>query len=57
MSRKKANKISRPAFAKKSLGQNFLVDRNYIDKIITALHPRSNETIVEIGAGRGAITK
>lgn len=44
-------------FAKKSLGQNFLVDQNYIDKIVSALYPRSNETIVEIGAGRGALTK
>lgn len=44
-------------FAKKSFGQNFLVDRNYIDKIISALNPQAEETIVEIGAGRGALTE
>ena len=44
-------------YAKKSFGQNFLVDQNYIHKIITALNPQPNETIVEIGAGRGALTE
>ncbi len=44
-------------FAKKSFGQNFLVDGNYIDKIIRALNPQTGETIIEIGAGRGALTE
>lgn len=44
-------------FAKKSFGQNFLVDPNYIQKIISALNPRIGETIIEIGAGRGALTE
>lgn len=44
-------------FAKKSFGQNFLVDPNYISKIITALDPLPDETIIEIGAGRGALTE
>ncbi|HSK70896.1 MAG TPA: 16S rRNA (adenine(1518)-N(6)/adenine(1519)-N(6))-dimethyltransferase RsmA [Pyrinomonadaceae bacterium] len=43
-------------FAKKSFGQNFLVDQNYISKIISVLDPKPNETIIEIGAGRGALT-
>lgn len=43
-------------YAKKSFGQNFLVDQNYINKIISALNPQPNQTIVEIGAGRGALT-
>ena len=43
--------------AKKSFGQNFLVDRNYISKIIRALNPQPGETIIEIGAGRGALTE
>ncbi len=43
-------------YAKKSFGQNFLVDQNYIDKIIAALNPQPDETIVEIGSGRGALT-
>jgi len=45
------------SFAKKSFGQNFLVDQNYIAKIIAALDPQKEETIIEIGAGRGALTE
>ncbi len=44
-------------FAKKSFGQNFLVDENYINKIISAVNPQMGETIIEIGAGRGALTE
>lgn len=44
-------------FAKRSFGQNFLVDGNYINKIINALNPQKDETIIEIGAGRGALTE
>ena len=44
-------------FAKKSFGQNFLVDKNYIEKIIAAVAPQKDETIIEIGAGRGALTE
>lgn len=51
------SKFKKPPFAKKSFGQNFLVDGNYINKIIAALAPREGETIVEIGAGRGALTE
>ena len=46
----------RPPRAKKSLGQNFLVDEGYARRIVGALAPRADETIVEIGAGRGALT-
>jgi 16S rRNA (adenine1518-N6/adenine1519-N6)-dimethyltransferase len=42
--------------AKKSFGQNFLVDERVVDRIVTALAPRPDETIIEIGAGRGALT-
>jgi 16S rRNA (adenine1518-N6/adenine1519-N6)-dimethyltransferase len=44
-------------YAKKSFGQNFLVDQNYINRIIAALDPKPGETIIEIGAGRGALTE
>lgn len=44
-------------FAKKSLGQNFLVDPNYIHKIITAADPQPTDAVIEIGPGRGAITE
>ncbi len=52
----KINKNSKP-FAKKSFGQNFLIDPNYISKIISALNPQKGETIIEIGPGRGALTE
>ncbi|HEY0545212.1 MAG TPA: 16S rRNA (adenine(1518)-N(6)/adenine(1519)-N(6))-dimethyltransferase RsmA [Pyrinomonadaceae bacterium] len=42
--------------AKKSLGQNFLVDERAIESIVRAVAPREGETVVEIGAGRGALT-
>ncbi|HEX9917642.1 MAG TPA: 16S rRNA (adenine(1518)-N(6)/adenine(1519)-N(6))-dimethyltransferase RsmA [Pyrinomonadaceae bacterium] len=42
--------------AKKSLGQNFLVDDGVAARIVREVAPRGNETIVEIGAGRGALT-
>jgi 16S rRNA (adenine1518-N6/adenine1519-N6)-dimethyltransferase len=53
------SKFGKPknAFAKKSFGQNFLVDQTYIAKIISALNPQKDETVIEIGAGRGALTE
>lgn len=51
------SKKSKALFAKKSFGQNFLVDQNYIRKIIEAVNPQKGETIIEIGAGRGALTE
>jgi 16S rRNA (adenine1518-N6/adenine1519-N6)-dimethyltransferase len=42
--------------AKRRFGQNFLVDRNVVDRIIEAVRPRADETIVEIGPGQGALT-
>ena len=43
-------------FAKKSLGQNFLKDKNIIKKIIN-LTEIKNRNIVEIGPGEGALTE
>lgn len=40
----------------KSLGQNFLVDRNMIEKIITVADILSDDAVLEIGPGRGALT-
>jgi len=37
-------------------GQNFLTDKSVIKRIIEALNPQVDETIVEIGPGRGALT-
>ncbi|WP_394695442.1 16S rRNA (adenine(1518)-N(6)/adenine(1519)-N(6))-dimethyltransferase RsmA [Pseudoxanthomonas japonensis] len=41
---------------KKSLGQHFLTDRSYIDKIVMAVNPQPGDRLVEIGPGQGAIT-
>ena len=41
--------------AKKSLGQNFLIDNNIIDKITNILNIE-NKTILEIGPGTGNLT-
>ena len=43
--------------AKKSLGQNFLIDKNVISKIVTEVSACNDDLIVEIGPGRGALTK
>jgi 16S rRNA (adenine1518-N6/adenine1519-N6)-dimethyltransferase len=43
--------------AKRSLGQNFLVDRHYQQRIVAALGAQPGETIIEIGPGRGALTQ
>ena len=40
----------------KSLGQNFLVDQNIIDKIIHSAHIQPGDAVLEIGPGRGALT-
>ena len=42
--------------AKKSLGQNFLVDQNIARKIVDSLSISDSEAIVEIGPGKGALT-
>jgi 16S rRNA (adenine1518-N6/adenine1519-N6)-dimethyltransferase len=42
--------------AKKSLGQNFLIDKNIIDKIINTVSIKDNE-ILEVGPGTGNLTK
>ncbi|MEP6911490.1 MAG: rRNA adenine N-6-methyltransferase family protein, partial [bacterium] len=40
----------------KRLGQNFLTDQRVIQRIVEALAPKADETIIEIGPGRGALT-
>lgn len=41
---------------KKSLGQNFLKDKNIINKISESINPTEEDLIVEIGPGAGALT-
>ena len=42
---------------KKSLGQNFLIDKNIINKIIKISNNLENKTVLEIGSGYGNLTK
>jgi 16S rRNA (adenine1518-N6/adenine1519-N6)-dimethyltransferase len=44
-------------FAKRSFGQNFLIDQSFADKIVRAAEPGPEDTIVEIGPGRGSLTE
>jgi len=43
--------------AKRRFGQNFLVDRNVIDRIVASIDPAPCDHIVEIGPGLGALTR
>ena len=42
---------------KKSLGQHFLFDPRILARIVDALEPRADETVLEIGPGRGTLTE
>jgi len=42
---------------KKQFGQNFLISQHYIDKIISSLDAKHGDTLVEIGPGKGALSK
>ncbi len=41
----------------KRFGQNYLTDRNTILKIVDKFNPQKDDSIIEIGPGRGALTK
>lgn len=43
--------------AKKSLGQNFILDQNFTDKIVRSAGDISNKYILEIGAGPACLTR
>lgn len=42
--------------ARKRFGQNFLIDRQVIADIVSAVAPRRDDCVVEIGPGLGALT-
>ena len=44
-------------FAKKSLGQNFITDENFLKKLSSLIITNNNSFIIEIGPGKGALTK
>jgi 16S rRNA (adenine1518-N6/adenine1519-N6)-dimethyltransferase len=41
----------------KRFGQNYLVDKNIVRKIVSAISPSINDQIIEIGPGNGALTE
>lgn len=43
--------------AKKRLSQNFLIDRNILEKIVTTAQVRPGDLVIEIGPGPGALTE
>lgn len=43
--------------ARKRFGQNFLHDPTTIQRIISSIHPKLTDHIVEIGPGKGALTQ
>ena len=43
--------------AKKRFGQNFLTDQGVIDSLVSAISPKADDLMVEIGPGLGALTK
>lgn len=43
--------------AKKSLGQHFLTDPNLLRRIVAALDPAPDDVVLEIGPGKGSLTR
>ena len=41
---------------KKSFGQHFLHEKRYIERIVSAISPRPDDVVIEIGPGEGALT-
>jgi len=48
---------SKKIYPKRSLGQNYLIDENICRNIVNSFNITSDEEVLEIGPGRGAITK
>ena len=49
------HKKTKPVIRKR-FGQNFLHDKNIVEKIIRSIDPRLNDHVLEIGPGQGALT-
>ena len=45
-----------PHKPRKRFGQNFLVDQQIINQIVSTISPKKNDNIIEIGPGKGALT-
>lgn len=51
------SEFNQPHRPRKALGQHFLHDANILNKIVAAIAPQSDDHIVEIGPGLGALTR
>jgi 16S rRNA (adenine1518-N6/adenine1519-N6)-dimethyltransferase len=51
------NSTAIPIKAKKSLGQNFLNDRHYLERIVQAAEVGADDLVLEIGPGQGSLTR
>lgn len=49
--------FSNKPFPRKSLSQNYLTDENICRKIVNTFDIKKDDIVIEIGSGRGAITK
>ncbi len=60
MQKSKANKqeiVDSKVRLKKSLGQNFLTEKNIVEKIVNTANVDKNTNVIEIGPGIGALTQ
>ncbi len=48
---------SKGLWAKQSLGQNFLVDREALENIVDAAELKKEDTVIEVGPGLGTLTE
>ena len=55
--RSQLTELARSFHTKKHLGQNFLVDPDCLELIVSELDPEASDTIVEVGAGIGFLTR
>ena len=49
--------INKKIFAKKSLGQNFINNKSFLEKLSNKIVSNSNTDIIEIGPGTGSLTE
>lgn len=51
------NKKIKKYFSLKKFGQNFLINKDLIQKIVKLINPKMQQTLIEIGPGLGSLTK
>ena len=50
------NLTSHDFYFKKNYGQNFIIDRNVIDKIVESSQIDEDTLVIEVGPGAGSLT-